>query len=115
MEWMNSYKGAILKRVSVKTKIIQISFLSPALSFTSGFYLQEDANVVMVTWNSADVWYPRSAANVRSLAADLAETIVTLRDHHGLDPATVYCIGHSLGAHTCGHIGKIVKLGRITG
>ena len=32
-----------------------------------------------------------------------------------IDPLDVHCIGHSLGAHTCGFVGKYSKLGRISG
>ena len=53
--------------------------------------------------------YYQAASNVRVAGFQVAELIRVL------DSPRSYCVGHSLGAHVCGHAGKRSKLDRITG
>ena len=69
----------------------------------------------MVEWDSVDLWYPQSVANTRVVGAEIAWLAGELSSQTGQDSAQMWCIGHSLGAHTCGNAGKIFTLGRITG
>jgi len=63
--------------------------------------------------------YHQAAANTRYVGAALA--IVTENIRKIKTPMTTHCIGHSLGAHVCGFLGKTLhtmgaeKLNRITG
>ena len=79
------------------------------------YTMQEDVNVVIVGWNSIALWYPTSASNTRVVAAEVAWAVRRMQESTGADPGNMYCIGHSLGAHSCGHVGKSITLGRITG
>ena len=53
--------------------------------------------------------YPRAASNTREVGFQLAQLNTVL------NPTYAYCVGHSLGAHICGHAGKRTHLHRITG
>lgn len=78
-------------------------------------YRQTDANVIMVDWKGGAgnlLEYKRAARNTKIVGRKIAEFIRT----NEIDPSLAYCIGHSLGAHCCGFVGKnIPNLGRITG
>jgi len=52
--------------------------------------------------------YQQAAANTRYVGAALAVVTDNIRSisHHNL---TTHCIGHSLGAHTCGFLGKALN------
>ncbi len=60
-------------------------------------------------------------SNTRVVGATLANWLARLAEIHRYKLGNVHCIGHSLGAHICGFIGKqlnlkhSVKIGRITG
>ena len=79
------------------------------------FTFKEDARVIKVDWKSGanSVYYPNSAANTRTVGAEIAFIIQKLiRDHAYTEP---WCIGFSLGAHACGFAGNTITLSRITG
>ncbi|KAI0239011.1 Lipase member I [Lamellibrachia satsuma] len=71
-------------------------------------------NVITVHWDSAQLYYPQSASDTRSVGAEIALRVKLLVGG-GADRANIWCVGHSLGAHVCGHAGKRVPFGRITG
>ena len=72
--------------------------------------------MILADWGggSKALWYPQSAANIRVIARDIARLSSVLIGQ-GLQQDSLYCVGHSLGAHTCGLAGKDVHFGRITG
>ena len=73
-------------------------------------------NVVTVGWSRGSHQdYPVSASTTRAVGADIALVASMLVTHFGIDYTDIWCVGHSLGAHTCGHAGMRRKLGRITG
>jgi len=78
---------------------------------------QGAANVIVVEWeNGADeVWYPQSAANTRTTGAEIALIADRLKQERGVNPSLLWCVGFSLGGHTCGFAGKRTRFGRITG
>lgn len=85
-------------------------------------HLREDCNVVIVNWIAgAGPPYTQAVANTRLVGAMTARLASQLVKIGGVDPARIHCIGHSLGAHTCGYVGYTMKhnynvvLGRITG
>lgn len=82
------------------------------------FLEKYDYNVVMVDWSpGADhVNYLQAAANTRVVGAVTAGLLEALRDAKDLDLAQLHLVGHSLGAHICGYVGRRLKgIGRITG
>lgn len=89
---------------------------SERLSFDQGDY-----NVILVDWRKgAQVplfMYENSASNIRVVSAYLAKLMDMVAAETGYDMSKTHCIGHSLGAQTCGFFGKRVSntLGRITG
>lgn len=64
--------------------------------------------------------YPVSASNVRVVASVVAQWLQMLQNEYSYPTRHVHCVGVSLGAHTCGFIGKHLmtrgsSLKRITG
>ncbi|XP_050441631.1 pancreatic lipase-related protein 2-like isoform X2 [Adelges cooleyi] len=76
-----------------------------------------DSNVIFVQWKSSQIWYPTSVQQLKGVANETAILIKYLKNHLGLDLTNVHLIGHSLGAHTVGFVGKHLQgqVGRITG
>ena len=81
------------------------------------FATQEDANVIVVGWvnGSSERWYPNSAANTRAVGAEIAATVDRLKYETGASHKNMWCVGISLGAHTCGFAGMGTRLDRISG
>ncbi|XP_034185595.1 pancreatic lipase-related protein 2 [Osmia lignaria lignaria] len=84
--------------------------------------LREDSNVVIVNWiGGAGPPYTQAVANTRLVGAMTARLAYQLIEVGSVNPAKMHCIGHSLGAHTCGYVGYTLRqryeynLGRITG
>jgi len=82
------------------------------------FTCQEDANVVIVDWGGGAelLNYFQSASNTRTMGAYSALVFDNLVNNGGSSSRT-WCMGHSLGAHLCGHTGmrSVVGLQRVTG
>lgn len=79
-------------------------------------------NVIIVTWGPGAVFpaYTQAVANTRVVAEQIRQLIVRLVEELGVKYEDIYLIGHSLGAHTSGHVGQLLKaknavIGRITG
>jgi pimeloyl-ACP methyl ester carboxylesterase len=72
-----------------------------------------DVNLIVVDWQkgAAAPDYFSASSNTRVAA----ERIAKFLNESNIDQTQVHCIGHSLGAHTCGFAGKITKFKRITG
>ncbi|XP_029155587.1 pancreatic triacylglycerol lipase-like [Nylanderia fulva] len=84
--------------------------------------IREDCNVVIVNWLSgAGPPYTQAVANTRLVGAMTARLAYQLIEKGEVPSSRMHCIGHSLGAHTCGYVGYTLntryeyKLGRITG
>lgn len=79
-----------------------------------------DHNLFIINWNYAarGILYPRAVANIPIVATYATRFIndKLLREAR-IDPSRIQLIGHSLGAHLAGFIGKNTneKLGRIYG
>ena len=71
----------------------------------------------LIDWrDGADqIVYPLSASNTRTVGAFLSLFIHGLIEDGGTWMEKMWCIGHSLGAHVCGHAGMKEKIGRVTG
>ena len=75
-------------------------------------------NVIVVDWSAGcehQFQYFHSVSNTRIVGAIVANWLRQMTDRHQYSLENVHCIGHSLGAHTCGFIGKRIPLVRITG
>lgn len=84
--------------------------------------LREDCNVMIVNWLAgAGPPYTQAVANTRLVGAMTARLAAQLIEIGEVPSSRMHCIGHSLGAHTCGYVGYTLsnrygyKLGRITG
>ncbi|XP_043255836.1 lipase member H-like [Colletes gigas] len=81
-------------------------------------YLEKgDVNVILVDWGeiAIDLNYVYVASQVSVIGKAVAESLEKLAKL--IDLNTLHVIGHSLGAHIAGHIGRFVNitLNRITG
>lgn len=74
--------------------------------------------MILVDWGNGAAFpnYPQAVANVRMVGTQLYLLIKKLVKA-GTTLQNVHCVGHSLGAHLCGHAGAMLegKLRRITG
>ena len=80
-------------------------------------YVKNDYNVIVVQWDlgSDNLNYAQSASDTRSVGAYIGLVARNLIQHGGSQRSRLYCVGHSLGAHVCGHAGSTEKFGRISG
>ncbi|XP_076664504.1 phospholipase A1 isoform X2 [Andrena cerasifolii] len=76
-----------------------------------------DVNVILVDWGeiAIDINYVYVASQVPVVGKAVAESLEKLGE--AIDLNTLHVIGHSLGAHIAGHIGRYmnITLSRITG
>ncbi|MGH0136367.1 UNVERIFIED_CONTAM: hypothetical protein FKN15_060966 [Acipenser sinensis] len=77
----------------------------------------EDVNCICVDWKGGSrTGYIQSSHNIRVVAAEIVYLIKYLQSNYNQAPADFHVIGHSLGAHCAGEVGRKIKgLGRITG
>lgn len=73
---------------------------------------REDANIFAIDWSegSSGYNYYDVANNAKKCASDIVQFIHL----SNINPKSIHCIGHSLGAHICGFVGKKTKLARIS-
>jgi hypothetical protein len=73
----------------------------------------------VINWKNGagKLYYPESASNTRVVGAMTAQLMEHLMKEGGTEWSKLWCIGHSLGSHVCGHAGHkaVGKVGRITG
>jgi len=86
------------------------------------FILREDINVVIVDWSKCannSYNYLQSASDTQTVGAQTALVIQNLLTVPESDSSLMWCAGHSLGAHVCGHAGMRMpsgsELGQVTG
>jgi len=74
-------------------------------------------NVIVVGWGGGanEVWYPQSASNTRAIGREIKLIAERLVSRNGANANNFWCVGHSLGAHTCGIAGMETRFGRVTG
>jgi pancreatic lipase-related protein 1 len=79
--------------------------------------MQGDYNVIIVGWGlgADDLLYPQSASNTRTVGTEIGLVAANIIASGISDMSRLYCVGHSLGAHVCGHAGMKTKFGRISG
>ena len=72
-------------------------------------------NVITVNWNSKGM-LRHAASNTRTVGAAVAQLAKYLVEkERRIVRGNLWCIGRSLGAHTCGVAGKVYRFARITG
>jgi hypothetical protein len=82
---------------------------------------REDINVVIVDWGGCaqNLNYNQAASDTRSTGRYVSAVIQRLLQVAGSSPARMWCVGHSLGSHVCGHTGMSLpanqRLARATG
>ena len=107
---------------SVPTKFIIHGFLHHSkkqwvVSMRNALLNASSTNVVAVDWSRGNGFpYTQATANTQIVGAEIAKLIKAMcAKFTNLSPADFHIIGHSLGAHIAGYVGKRVKgLGRIT-
>jgi len=79
--------------------------------------MQGDYNAVIVGWEGGaqTINYPQSASDTRSVGYEIGLVASRLIAGANSHKSRLYCVGHSLGSHVCGHAGMTTKFGRITG
>ena len=77
--------------------------------------VQGNFNFVQVLWHSMKINYAQSAADTRSVGAKLSNVAKKLVARRLISPSHLWCIGHSLGSHVCGHTSRKYRFARITG
>ena len=72
---------------------------------------------MIVGWGDGanELFYPKSASNTRAVGAELGMVMDNIKNNGGSASSRIYCTGHSLGSHLCGHAGRWTSIGRITG
>ncbi|XP_034994005.1 inactive pancreatic lipase-related protein 1-like [Zootoca vivipara] len=77
----------------------------------------EDVNCICIDWSSGSrCQYTQASNNIRVVGAEVAYFVNVLQSKYGYSPSMVHFIGHSLGAHAAGEMGRRVPgVGRITG
>ncbi|CAF3398658.1 unnamed protein product, partial [Rotaria sp. Silwood2] len=77
----------------------------------------EDVNVILVDWSNGNGFpYTKATANTQVVGAEIALFINYMIEDHGAKAADFHVIGHSLGSHVSGYVGKrVAGLGRISG
>ncbi|XP_041124925.1 inactive pancreatic lipase-related protein 1-like [Polyodon spathula] len=77
----------------------------------------EDVNCICVDWQGGSrTGYVQSSQNIRVVAAEIVYLIKYLQSYYNQTPTDFHVIGHSLGAHCAGEVGRKIRgLGRITG
>jgi pancreatic lipase-related protein 1/phosphatidic acid-selective phospholipase A1 len=78
---------------------------------------QGDFNVIIVGWEggSQQIWYPQSASDTRTVGTEIGLVAANVIANGNAAKSRLYCVGHSLGSHVCGHAGAYTTFGRITG
>ncbi len=82
----------------------------------------ENLNVIIVAWGPGAEfpYYNNAATNIRIVGKEISLLVNLIKEiYYGIDPHTfrIHCVGHSLGAHTCGNAGSNseIRFDRITG
>ena len=80
-------------------------------------FFQFDYNVILATWSKGaiKVDYRQAASNTRVAGAEIALIAKHLVENGGANRSDLWCVGHSLGSHVCGHVGQNYKFGKVTG
>ena len=86
------------------------------------FKLKENSNVLVVAWGNGSAFplYNNASSNIRLVGKQAGLVINDIRSvFYVANPTSfnVHCIGHSLGAHTCGYASRAstIPFARITG
>ncbi|KAG9509942.1 Lipase member I [Fragariocoptes setiger] len=105
----------------LRLKNIVLSAPAPvSVSKSDGTMRHERPTVFVVDWSRGSqpllgfADYGRAVASTHLVAQMLAHfftKLLALHEPHGLigDPALMHCVGHSLGAHVCGMLGKQMR------
>lgn len=93
-------------------------FHSAIAPLKNAYMATGNVNLLVVDWQQgAFQLYDKSRSLVPFVGQRVAEILSLVLRAHAVDMADVHVIGHSLGAHIAGNVGRYFdgKLGRITG
>ncbi|KAM4702576.1 pancreatic triacylglycerol lipase-like [Rhinophrynus dorsalis] len=109
-------------RTSRKTRFIIHGFIDKGeeswlIDMCKTMLQVEDVNCFCIDWSGGSrTLYTQAANNIRVVGAEVAYFIDVLSSNFGYSPSYVHVIGHSLGAHAAGEVGKRKRgIVRITG
>ncbi|KAK7070911.1 hypothetical protein SK128_026955, partial [Halocaridina rubra] len=89
------------------------------ISIKNALLQREDCNVISVSWKSGttSAGYYVIQARVKDVGEDISKLLRYLEQMVGLTPDLIHLVGHSLGAHVVGFVGKHFNgtIPRITG
>ncbi|XP_066245218.1 pancreatic lipase-related protein 2-like [Euwallacea similis] len=73
-------------------------------------------NIISVDWHAgARPPYDQAIANARVVALEIVFMLKFLKEYHKLALDQVHIIGHGVGAHIAGYVGRLMELKKITG
>ncbi|KAM8924743.1 inactive pancreatic lipase-related protein 1-like [Pelodytes ibericus] len=77
----------------------------------------EDSNCIIVGWGAASLTiYLQATQTIRFVGSEVAHLLREIKEMYNYPACKIHVIGHSLGAHAAGFVGKLFKdIGRITG
>lgn len=80
------------------------------------FQINGDYNIVLVGWDTKFPDYVQAVCNSRFVAT-ITVNVINMLQRKGLDLSDLHLIGHSLGAHICSYVGRLMRsrIARITG
>ncbi|KAM4033001.1 pancreatic triacylglycerol lipase-like isoform 1-T1 [Anomaloglossus baeobatrachus] len=109
-------------RTSRKTRFIIHGFVDKGeeswlMDMCKAMLQVEDVNCFCIDWSGGSrTLYTQASNNIRVVGAEVAYFIDILSSNFGYSPGNVHVIGHSLGAHAAGEVGKRRRgIARITG
>ncbi|KAM8924240.1 pancreatic triacylglycerol lipase-like [Pelodytes ibericus] len=109
-------------RTNRKTRFIIHGFIDKGeeswlIDMCKAMLTVEDVNCFCVDWSGGSrTLYTQASNNIRVVGAEVAYFITILANNFGYSSSNVHVIGHSLGAHAAGEVGKRRRgISRITG
>ncbi|XP_044736013.1 pancreatic lipase-related protein 2-like [Chrysoperla carnea] len=123
---MDNYQNAPLNS-TLKTEIIVHGWLNDAdrlwvLRMKDKYFLNGDYNVIVVDWDKYAKWeYTLATYKVKPIGEYIAKVLTPLIEGGKLVPEDIHIVGHCLGGHIAGFVGKTIQrtleknIGRITG
>lgn len=107
---------------SIGTKFIVHGFFNNARmnwikNMKNAFLDNENFNVIAVDWSGGSgLPYTLATSNTQVVGIEIALLVQALIEQRNVEIRSFHCIGHSLGAHTCGYAGKRARgMARISG
>ncbi|XP_052846958.1 lipase member H isoform X2 [Drosophila gunungcola] len=126
--YLNSAGDVLLQNVDVLESVASVKLIvhgylgsrthSSIMPLRNAYTAQGYENILVADWGpAANLDYATSRLAVQKVARVLANSLQEFLQRHGINFDSVHVIGHSLGAHVAGRIGRYFNgtLSRVTG